>query len=238
MNTDLPKASTIDYLHKITSGGLASIPVAGSAAETLFKLLVSEPLQKRRDEWFKELAFVLSELQERFDGFDPRQLANNESFVDVFYSTTQAAMKTHNQARRKALKNAVLNVAAGMTIDDVLHGRFMHLIEEFTGAHIRILTVLADPRNFDNCLKRASRGLKADKPINVIRAEISQEEIPCPVFNIVSDNLADNGLIYNGGLNTSVDDLSIVGRDPLLVKRTTEIGDLFLKFISDPDIGK
>lgn len=229
VSTELPQPSQIDLAYNASGAAIASIPGVGPAAEALFKNIVSEPLQKRRDKWFTKLAFALRELQERFNGFDPNDLKDNENFIDVVSSATQAAMKTHNEARREALKNAVLNSAVGMTVDDVLQGKFLRLIEEFTGVHIRILSVLANPGNFDNCQEMAAQMMGSQ--IRVIRAEIPQKEINESIFDIALNELNNEGLI-------NIDELrrgTLVGRF-LLSKRTTEIGDLFLKFITEPDV--
>lgn len=63
--------------------------------------------------------------------------------------------------------------------------------------------------------------------MHVIRAEIPETEIDNDVFNIIISDLSREGM-FEGGLNT------MVSSSALLAKRSTAVGDAFLRFIQAP----
>ncbi|ANM04708.1 hypothetical protein AMC78_CH02622 [Rhizobium phaseoli] len=203
-----------------------AIPGAGYALQQIVGHFVGEPLQKRRDEWFRQLGARLLELQNRFEGFDPSNLEGNEAFVSVVYEATHVAMKSHKEFKREALANAVLNVAIGQTIDEALQGRFMACIESFSAAHIRLLSVLAAPSAYEKCVAMANRMSMGSQSV-IIRAEISTDEISEPLFGVVVADLIREGFI-DGGMNV------MTTNNAFLSRRTTATGDSFLAFIRSP----
>jgi hypothetical protein len=135
-------------------------------------------------------------------------------------------MKTHREFKREALKNAVLNIALGLNLDETLRGRFMNCIDSFSGSHIRVLSVLQNPRSFEACTRAAS-SLYMGAQITVIRAEISEQEVSPEVMGVIVADLVREGFI-DGGLNTMVSGGSI------LAGRTTGTGNAFLRFVTAP----
>ena len=202
------------------------LPGLGYALQQVVGHYVGDPLTKRRDEWFKGVGSGLAELQERFSGFDPATLSENEEFLSTVYEASHIAMKTHKEFKREALRNTVLNAAVGYTVDDSLRGRFISCIEEFSEAHIRVLRVLQSPESYPLAVQQA-KGIMAGPQSTVIRAEITEKEIPSDLFSIVLADLARHGFT-NGALG------GMVSSQSLLVKRTTTTGDAFLRFIDAP----
>lgn len=62
--SDINKTTKGDIIYATVKAGLGSIPVLGSAATELFGLVVTPPLDKRRQEWMNEVAERLKELEE------------------------------------------------------------------------------------------------------------------------------------------------------------------------------
>lgn len=205
----------------------ASVVPGGSyAVGQIVRRLVAEPLEKRREEWFTAIGEGLGELQDRIGEFDPSALAQNEDFVSTVYEATHLAMKTHRQEKRVALKNAVLNVAAGVTIDEVLRGAFFSAVERYSPLHIRVLTILSDPENFRQFFEGPVR-VSMNSKSGLLRKLIPMSEVPTPSLDRVLEDL-DADKMTNGTLHGSQSAHS------LMSKTTTHIGDLFLKFISAP----
>lgn len=187
--------------------------------------LAGDPLQERRVRWLVSVGEGLRELQGRFEGFDPSALNENEEFLSAVYDATEASMKTHKEFKREALKNTVLNAAVNFTIDDALRGRFMSCIDHFTEKHVRLLQVLHDPSGYPACVAKSSGMMGAQK--HVVRAEIPETEIDDTIFSIILTDLSREGMI-EGSLNTMITSAS------LLTKRSTSVGDAFLRFIHAP----
>ena len=202
------------------------VPVVGPAAtQAILKRAIRLPLELRRSNWFNSLGEGLRELQDRLDGFDPDALSENEEFVSTVFEATQMAMKTHREEKREALKNAVLNTALGVSIDDVVRGSFLGYIDRFSGLHLRILHVEGNPTS-DEYRLAAGNMYMGSRHI-IIRKMIPEKIASDGSLKSVYDDLNREGL-------TQGNEHSGLSSDGLFSKNTTPIGDAFLAFISDP----
>jgi hypothetical protein len=134
-----------DYVYAAVKAGLASIPVGGGAASELFAVVITPPLEKRRDEWMREVGEGLRRLEQERE-IDLAALAENDQFVDIVMSASAAALKTSSQRKREALKNAVLNVASDNSPEESLAQVFVQLVDQFTEWHLKILKLFQNPR--------------------------------------------------------------------------------------------
>lgn len=204
----------------------SAVPGAGYALGELVKHYIGEPLEKRREEWFARIGEGVIELQSRFEAFDPASLDQNEEFISVVYEATQIAMKTSHEEKREALRNTILNTALGFVLDDVVRGSFMDYVDRFSPLHIKALRLLQDPTKSHEMSRRVSNmmagGLGA-----LLEAAIPAEARGAPVQRVYSD-LSSASLVEGGGLNVMMSDTG------LMQKRTTAIGDDFLRFIGTP----
>jgi hypothetical protein len=228
--SDFPKDDDRSFAYHVaqTSLGAAdmALPGAGYALQQMVTHYIGEPLQKRREQWLEEVGRGLLDLQERFDGFDPSTLSDNEDFVSAVYEASHVAMKSAKERKRQALLNAVLNIAVGRTIEETLLSRFMGLLDVLSGSHIRVLSVLAAPDKYPCCVEMAER-MTMGAQERIIRAEITPEEISDGLFEIVLNDLNREALTDGH--------LKMMGTSGIfLAKRTTAAGDHFLAFISSP----
>ncbi len=76
-----PDPESGDVPGALARAGLTA--VTGGLANDLLSLVLVPALQRRRDEWHKDLADVVEELEKRFCGFDPRSLGENEVFISA-----------------------------------------------------------------------------------------------------------------------------------------------------------
>lgn len=76
-------------------------------------MIAAPLLGQRRDAWFEELRAQMNELSRKVDGLTIQALAHNEQFVSATLQAIPAVLRTNQQEKREALRNAVLNVAAG-----------------------------------------------------------------------------------------------------------------------------
>lgn len=206
----------------------ASVVPGGSyAIGALVEHFVAAPLQKRRDEWFERVGKGLSELQDRLSGFDPSSLSENEEFISAVFDATQSAMKTASEDKLVNLRNGVLNVAAGITIDEILRGTFFGLIDRFSPLHVRVLSLLANPSASPEMVS-ASKNVIAGAQYNSLRAAVPESVASEAVLSRVLADLSREGLADTGSLKA-------MGTPAvLLAKRSTAEGDAFLTFIKSP----
>lgn len=203
------------------------MPLTGPVVQALLKKCVQAPLEVRRAAWFNVVGEGLRELQDRFEGFDPDRLAENEEFVSVVAETTRIAMGTHRDEKLEALRNAVLNTAAGVQLDDVLRGAFLGYIDRFSALHLKVLKVLENPGAVAAIAARVENmmagGLSHILPLGVPEVAGNTQLLE----RVVSD-LKREDLIEGAGLNTTI------SSSGLLEKRTSQVGDAFLRFITSP----
>lgn len=148
-NLEVPQKEPVDYVHTAVKTAIASIPRwwAASGAE-IFSMVIASPIEKRRDEFLDDLAWVIRETAERVDDLQPEKLAQNEAFVSAVLYAARIAMSTHQREKLEALRNAVLNVALSKTLDEEKHIVFLHLIEIFSVTHFELLRLFANRSAF------------------------------------------------------------------------------------------
>jgi hypothetical protein len=121
---------------------LLAAMIGGPSVE-LFAAIFASPMEKRRDRWIAELYGRLIVLEQSLE-----DLANNEVLISAFIQSSQVAMKTHQQEKLDALRNAVVNVALDIDIDESIQQWCISQIEFFTPTHIRLLVFLDNPEEF------------------------------------------------------------------------------------------
>lgn len=143
---DLPKTSrSAEAGLAIATTALGLIPVAGPAVQALANYVIAPAIGKRRERWLHELADVVQELQERLEGFDPRDLEGNEQFVSAVFAASDAAMRTHHDEKLAMLRNALVNGVLDGAPDEHEQLLFIRFVNELTPLHVRVLAFMADP---------------------------------------------------------------------------------------------
>jgi hypothetical protein len=89
----LPKSSDADIAHAGARAVVGMLPLGGPINQVL-SLVLGPPVARRRDEWLKELADALEQLEVKFEGFKVGSLQNNEAFVSAALQATQIALRT------------------------------------------------------------------------------------------------------------------------------------------------
>jgi hypothetical protein len=152
-----PEPSGKDIALGAARAALSAIPYVGGSATELLGLVLAPPVARRRDEWLKELADALEELQKRVDGFSIESLQNNETFVSVTLQAAQAAMRTHQQEKRDALRNAALNSVLSQDTDEDEQLMFVGLTDVFTVLHLELLKLFGDRGNYPEIKRQQLR---------------------------------------------------------------------------------
>lgn len=175
------------------------------------------------------MAEAITELQELTDDW-PRMedLPLNDVFLDAVANAGRVTQATHQQEKLRALRNAVLNSIgpAAPTIDEQV--RFFRLIEEFTPAHLRLLSFLDDPgAAFDaagvprpDLLMGGRSSLLGALPEWVVH---SREWI-----DLVAGDLTSAALTNGAGLH------STISGSGLWQSATSPLGGRFLAFMRTP----
>lgn len=213
----VPEQAKGDVAHTLAKAGLSAIPVVGGPAVELFQYLIQPPLEKRRGEWMAQVGEKLQELET--EGLKLDELQKNEEFVSAVMHASQIALRTHQAAKLDALRNAIINVAKGQAPDEALQNVFLNLVDSFTELHLRILKVFQAPTPPPNM---GMGGLS-----NVLEHNIPELRGNRELYDQLWKDLYSRGLVNTDGLHVTMTE------NGLGQKRTTAIGDAFLKFIEE-----
>lgn len=218
------KSAGLGALDVATEIVASSLPGIAGLKNVFVEKLVRAPLEKRRAEFHERVAEGLAQLEARLDGFNPAALEENESFISAVYEATQAAMRSSVEVKREYLANAVLNVAAGYTLDDVIQASFIQIIARFSVQHVAVLKVYKDPASLGHLFPQSNANI--DAPMKDLLARtLIPKGVSQDALDRVHDDLDSERMIafyaVQGNINES---------GSLL----TPIGEKFLRFISSP----
>ncbi len=223
-----PKATAGDHAHTSVRAGLGLSPVAGSVLTELFQKLITPPLEKRRQQWMESVAEGLRQLESQ-QFLSIEQLSNNDVFIDVVMTASQAAIRTSQEKKREALKYAVLNAALPNPPDESRQQIFIGLVDSLTVWHLRILRFFSDPaKAFEEQSKtppQYSIGGSLSQLLTAAYPELANER---ELYDLIGKDLYGKGLMGIDGFHGTM-----TGRGAY-EKRTTVLGEQFLEFISEP----
>ncbi len=213
----IPQPTFEDMEHAGRKGLASIIPFVGGTASELLGLLAS-PVARRRDDWLSDLQRRLQDLEGRVEGFRFDDLENNEQFVSATLQAMQAAVKTHQQEKLEALRNAVLNVAAGTAPDEYLESVFLQLVDSFTVYHLRLLALFNTQTQ--------------------VRIADAPEWLKSGIGFQLAKELLDRGLLETRNHLTPDPHKLIVGKDGVYTfhAQLARLGNQFLSFITEPTV--
>ena len=235
-----------DHIRTLTKATLQNIPFGGTLAE-LYNVIFGSPITDRRDEFLYLVLHNIEDLRETVQGFNPYNLAENEAFKSTFLHAIEVAIRTHQEEKKEALKNAVLNSALPGSIDDNLQLMFLKLLDGFSPWHLKILGFIKNPEewvknnnpttNFQEDWK-TSRDKYPGYYIVRLFPDLKDEDIE--FCNQVVKDLETNGLVYVKDVShlQNIPGLRLPGNQPVMTyyapPEITNYGILFLLFIEEP----
>lgn len=142
-------------------------------------------------------------------------LIDSESFTSALLQAAAAALKTSAKDKREALRNAVLNVAAGTAPDEDTQSLFLALVDALTPVHLRLLRIIKEGRPVP--IANAPDWLKGNHSHQAIR------------------ELLDRGLVESTNIATR--EFLLTGRDGIYTfnVKISHSGEEFIRFLTLPD---
>ncbi len=223
--TSMKKETKEDIAYSVARATLGSIPIVGAVASELLQLLVTPPLEKRRNEWMIEIGEKLKQLEQK-EELNLNDLANNEVFIDVVLQATQLALLTSEKEKNQYFKNAILNSAVDENPNITEVQIFLNLISNFTVWHIKILKLFDNPENWFRQNGKTMPSYMAAGLSNVLEEAYPELKDKRELYDLIWDDLSRAGLHKTSGLHTTMTGSS------LMVPRTTSFGKEFLEFIT------
>ena len=238
-----PKRGTSDVIHAIIRAGISAVPYVGGSGKELFALIVGPPLEKRREKWFDAVAIRLRQLESVVAGFSVEKLRDDPAFITIVLHATTIALKTHQEDILTALRNAVLNSALKIDIEEDLQLMFLSLIESLTTSHLKILAFLNEPYRYQfNVIKKSLPSvfdtyLELWEILELVIPELSMQR------DLYGEILSD---LYRHGL-TRIDKTKMRGRGQVMklgnadnltshvsmASYTTDLGKAFVNYITE-----
>ena len=222
------KSTAREITERVVEGAAGMVPLAGSPVAVAFAVAMGWTYNRRMTAWFDQLAEAIAELQERTEGLSFEELAQDEGFVDAVVAATRAAQATHAEEKLDALRNGVLNSLGpdAPSLDE--QARFFRLVEQFTPAHLRLLTFLDDPGAIFDAAGIARPDLLSGGRADLIEAGLPEFAGRRDWYDLLDRDLTAASLTNHGGLHAMQTGAS------LWVSATSGLGKRFLAFISEP----
>lgn len=222
------KDNKSDYLYTAVKAGLSSIPLAGSVVGEFFSMIVSQPISKRRDEWLIRIKNELEELQQRISDFDINNLCNNEMFITALLQASQIAVRNHQDIKLLALKNAVLNSAIKINIDESMQLMYINYIDELTPWHLKILTFFKNPTEWFNENNKSIPSVYMGSPSQILEEAFDELNGRREFYDLIIKELYTKGLLNIDSVHTMMTSSGV------FASRTTDFGTQFIKYITKP----
>ncbi len=184
------KLSAGDYTYALVKGGIGAIPLAGSTAAEIFELLIAPPVSKRRDKWLIYLNEGLQKLIQKVENF--QDIFKNETFNTILLHATQAAVRTHQQEKLEALRNAVLNSFQIQDENKTL--TFLQVLDQLTVFDLSVLYRIYTTRLIKANIEDNLEELNLNKDISIER--VNQVLRTLSSFSLLDENITVD--IYPG----------------------------------------
>lgn len=218
-----PEPSKGDLIEEVARRSLSLVPGLGAPAAALIDVVFAPALEKRRTQWFNELAKLVNDLQSRDSSLTVASLSADEEWIDAALAATRIALSTRREEKWQALKSALAHVALRDVPDHDLDFTFLNLIDVLTPSHLRVLHMLQSTKAF-----AARQGTRV--PLTIDRSfhhvvERLLPGIPFGVYTLLRTDLESRGLVMSGAAAVAA------SRDPVDQRLTTPLGNKFLSFV-------
>jgi len=203
----------------------------------LFDRATPTMFERRVTVWLSDAQLAINELRRR--GVDVDALKDDPKFVDFVADATAAAMRTHREEKRTALRNAIINSAMPTSPSETKARVFLRLVDELDAHHLLLLDLLANPSAFLSKRGVPFPGRASDPYIE--RDELTMHQSPRSLLSIVRRVLPSE-------LPEDLHDLALqdLNRRGLVASGTTfstlctgkslasQLGFEFVQFIAEP----
>lgn len=217
------KPTISDHIHSAISA-ITSVVPGGSDA---FNWLVDKPINIRRDQWIVEMEKRLCYLE--LHGLKIDDLQSNEEFISAVLYASSIAIRNHSEEKRKALLNAITNIAFKTKINETKEKIFLNYIDSLTDWHLRILWYFENPKQRFIDANKKNTIFSSGAPSVVFYRFFDEQEISNELAKIIINDLHAKSLlaIDESGFNT------IMGWESASGRHLTGLGREFFNFIKD-----
>lgn len=218
--------SASDVGQALVVGGVGGIPTVGGLLSKIVEESWKPRLERRREEWFNQLAEDVASLAEDVADLEARM--GSEEVLEVVLQAGNLAVQAAHQEKWRQLRAAVLNTALELEPDRDRRMMFLALIDRLTPSHVRMLSFLEAPRRYAGSVGAAwTRDLHTSRLL----------DHACRLFDNLDADLIRHVIrdLDAAGLSEALDLLEQdLDEAEVQEPRTTRFGDAFLTFITAP----
>lgn len=136
-----PTESIHEPIKAVGKASVAAIPVLGGFTVELIGYHENHLNRARMRKFLDRIGQAITDL-ERWKENLPR----DEPLKSTLLEAAEIAVRSHENEKLEALKNAVLNVHMSASVDEYHRSRFMALISRYSALHLRVMKILAEPQ--------------------------------------------------------------------------------------------
>lgn len=223
-----PERTTGDTVHAVVKSITSAVPTAGGPLSVVLETLFAPPIERRKEKWLKQLAEVVSQLEQQVADLTLEKLSQNENFVTVSLQATQIALRNHHEEKLSALRGAVFHAGLPHGPDEHLQLMFLQFIDELTPTHLAILALFNGPVRWMEQHQIPYPGWGMGGVSHVVEHCFPELRGKNEVYEQVVRDLQTRGLIHQGQfLNVTMTSTGMVET------RTTDIGKAFIAYVSE-----
>jgi hypothetical protein len=222
---ELPRQTGKDITYGMIKGAVGSVPGVGSLAAEVFSLAVQAPIERKRDNFLKDLADKVDSLTD--DMTEMGQLFSDDRFISTLFQGINIHMQTTGNKKAEYLQNAAINSVV-LSPEEDIRLKFMSTLQTIGIVHIEMLKLFNEPYGY-----LESKGFSVSMSIEGGTRSINLHNIflkyDSDFLNLVVHDLSMAGLIRGEQnyvtLNASRTHSTLV----------SAYGTQFIEFINKPD---
>jgi hypothetical protein len=186
-------------------------------------------MSRRKTRWMIEVTEALNDLYSK-GTVTEKDLQENEKFFTTLVHASTIAIRNHQSEKREALKNAVINSALPDAPDDTIQQLFLNVIDSCTSWHLALLQLFQGPEKWAREHSHSFPALVMGGLSQIIESAYPALQGQEEIYRLVWQELFRDGLVNTDSVSGSMSSRG------MMAKRTTDLGDKFLAFISQPKI--
>lgn len=213
-----------------TTTAISALPWVGGPLANLINEVLNNSWQERRETFEKEFKSKFEKLDSQFE----EKIRESENFASIFASVSREALCDVEGDKVHLYANAMINTIKKESFSNTKIHIFLNILSTLTVAHIDLLKRLSTTvyrKDYDHIQRKVTfrQPTAKEKTIEEYFSDFDQKQI----IQILLDNLYQNGLITSNSFLNGNNIAMALGGNTQLEKKTTDLGDEFLDFISE-----
>ncbi len=176
-----------------------------------------------------------------------KEVLETDKFKSVFLSILERHMKESSYERRHLLRNYLISVAKGESVDFDYHTKLLNILDQITGEELRLFMLLPNIINDSNdeFIKHSTEEIqkttdlsKREIDMNTLQVKMRLKDWKIKTRDLASilHFLANYGIIST--YDVSISGIGGGGKSDIIFNGITDVGKVFYGYIDDPIFNK